>query len=142
MAPNGLKPWLKHIEPILALAKPETLKELCAFIGMVNFYRTMWRHCAHIMVPLTKLTKIEQSKFKQNWALNKIKPLTPSKLSFRKMLLRYPDPNLPFDIKTDASDSQLILALDVVSPMIIPDGRLGNGQMGGVPKARNSVDFH
>jgi hypothetical protein len=28
MTPTGLKPWLKRIEPILALAKPETLKQL------------------------------------------------------------------------------------------------------------------
>jgi hypothetical protein len=46
----------------------------CFHWGMVHFYRTMlWRHHrrhhrrrhAHIMVPLAKLTKIEQSKFKQ-----------------------------------------------------------------------------
>jgi hypothetical protein len=41
MTPTGLKPWLKQIEPILALAKPETLKQLRGFIGLVNFYRSM-----------------------------------------------------------------------------------------------------
>jgi hypothetical protein len=28
ITPTGLKPWLKCIKPILALAKPETLKHL------------------------------------------------------------------------------------------------------------------
>jgi hypothetical protein len=55
------------IKPILALAKPETLKQLCGFIGMVNFYRIMWRHQAHIMAPLTKLVKVEHSQFKRHW---------------------------------------------------------------------------
>jgi hypothetical protein len=64
MTPTGLKPWLKRIEPILALAKPETLKQLRGFIGMVNFYRSMWRHRAHIMAPLTKLVKVERKQFK------------------------------------------------------------------------------
>ncbi len=76
---------------------------------MVNFYRSMWRSPADIMAPLTKLVKIERNKFKQNWG-----PVKDNKafeaikvLIAQDILLRYPDPNLPFDIKTDASDYQL-----------------------------------
>jgi hypothetical protein len=47
MTPIGLKPWLKQIKPILALAKLETLKQLQGFIGMVNLYRSMWSLCSH-----------------------------------------------------------------------------------------------
>lgn len=41
MTTTGLKSGLKRIEPILALKKPETVRQLRGFIGMVNFYRTM-----------------------------------------------------------------------------------------------------
>jgi hypothetical protein len=86
------------------------------------FYRTiMWRHHAHIsMVPLTKLTKIEQSKFKQNWGPADQDTTLPcfdaikAALISQDVLLRYLDPNLPFDIETDASDSQLVGTIVVV----------------------------
>jgi hypothetical protein len=35
---------------------PKTLKELCGFIGMVNYYRNMWPHRALILAPLTSQT--------------------------------------------------------------------------------------
>jgi hypothetical protein len=66
MMPTGLKPWTKYIEPILALASPKIHKQLHSFIGRVIFYRTMLYHRAHVMATLTKLTKVEHSKFKQN----------------------------------------------------------------------------
>jgi hypothetical protein len=39
LTPTGPKPWHKKIKPILALAPPECLKQLCAFIGFVKFYK-------------------------------------------------------------------------------------------------------
>ncbi len=46
---------------------PKTLKELHDFIGMVvNYYRDMWPHRAHILTPLTSQTeatkKVKHSK--------------------------------------------------------------------------------
>ncbi len=35
---------------------PKTLKELHGFIGMVNYYRNMWPHQAHILTPSTLQT--------------------------------------------------------------------------------------
>jgi hypothetical protein len=60
MTPTGLKPWQKKMEPILALAPPQIAKQLCSFIGMINFYQDMWRHRAHILTPLTVLTKVQE----------------------------------------------------------------------------------
>jgi hypothetical protein len=104
-----LKPWLKKIELILALAKRETLKQLQGFIGMVNSYRTMWHHRAHTMAPLTKLVKVECSQFKkQHWGPEQDDPFeTVKALIAQEVLPRYPDPNLPFDIEMDASKYQL-----------------------------------
>jgi hypothetical protein len=47
-APIGLMPWKKKIHAVLKIEAPKTLKELCGFIGMVNYYRNMWPHRAHI----------------------------------------------------------------------------------------------
>jgi uncharacterized protein YozE (UPF0346 family) len=107
MTPTGLKPWLKQIEPILALTKLETLNQLGGFIGMVNFYRSIWRHCAHVMASSTKLVKVECNQFKQHWGPKQDNAFEALKaLITQDILLCYPDPNIPFD-KTHASDYQL-----------------------------------
>jgi hypothetical protein len=108
MTPTGLKPWQKKIEPILALASPTTVKQLRAFIGMINFYRDMWRHRAHILTPLTALTKVSNKKFAQHWTADCDRAFAAVKAMIcQNVLLTYLDPNLPYDIETDASDRQL-----------------------------------
>jgi hypothetical protein len=67
MMPKGLKPWQKKIEAILALAPPKTVKQLRLFTGMIKFYIDMWCHQAHILAPLTALTKVSKNQFVQPW---------------------------------------------------------------------------
>ena len=43
-------------EAIQALAVPKTRKQLCHFIGRINFYRDMWKKRSEIIAPLTALT--------------------------------------------------------------------------------------
>ena len=108
MTPQGLKPWKKKIEPILALKEPETVKQLRSFIGMVNYYRAMWKHCAHIMAPLTALTKHSSGSIKKHWTPQHSKAFQQAKAMIcQDVLLAYPDPNKEFVIETDASDLQL-----------------------------------
>jgi hypothetical protein len=60
------------------------------------------------MAPLSKLDKIERNKFRQKWGPEQDDAFEAVKaLIAQDVLLRYPNPNLPFDIKTDASDNQL-----------------------------------
>jgi hypothetical protein len=47
LTPNGLKPWKKKISAIIALKRPETVKQLRSFIGAVNFYRDMYPQRSH-----------------------------------------------------------------------------------------------
>jgi hypothetical protein len=112
MTPTGLKPWQKKIEPILALVPPKTVKQLRSFIGMINFYRDMWRHRAHILTPLTAMTKISNKEFTLHWNPECDKAFAAVKAMIcQEVLLTYPNPDLPYDIETDASDKQLGAAI-------------------------------
>jgi len=52
---EGIKPVQNKIQAVLDLQAPTTLKELRSFLGMVQFYRDMWKRRSHILAPLTDL---------------------------------------------------------------------------------------
>lgn len=108
LTPDGIKPLRKKIEGIMALDEPKTLKQLRGFIGMVNFYRDFWKSRAHLMAPLTSLTKIDRKQFAKAWTTKHSQCFQAIKTMIAEdVLLTYPDPNKPFLIQTDASDLQL-----------------------------------
>ena len=39
---EGIKPPPKKIEAILMLTPPKNVKQLCRFLGMVQYYRDLW----------------------------------------------------------------------------------------------------
>ena len=49
-------PIPKKVEAIQALAVQKTRKQLRQFIGMINFYRDMWKNRSELFAPLTALT--------------------------------------------------------------------------------------
>eukprot|EP00957_Ditylum_brightwellii_P070138 5327767-Ditylum_brightwellii.AAC.1 len=40
---QGIKPLQKRVEPILKISPPTTRKQLCSFIGMINYYCDTWQ---------------------------------------------------------------------------------------------------
>lgn len=107
LTPTGIKPWKKKVQGILAIDRPTTVTQLRSFIGMVNFYRDFWQKRAHIMAPLTALTKADKRQ-PLPWtaacdsAFQQVKAIIAE-----EVLLYYPDPNKQFIVEPDASKYQL-----------------------------------
>ena len=102
---EGIKPDTKKVEAISAIRAPTTRKQLRSFIGMVNFYRDMWKGRSHLLSPLTRLTS---NKIKFKWTDCEQKAFEAVKQAISKQsLLTYPDFSKPFEVYTDASDKQL-----------------------------------
>ncbi len=121
LTPTGLKPWKKKIDAVLNMEAPKMLKELPGLIGMVNYYRNMWPHQAHILSPLTLQTgapKKGQHQQKYVWTEEMQAAFDQMKvLMAMDVLCAYPNHNKLFHIYTDASDYQL-------GSCIMQDGQL------------------
>jgi hypothetical protein len=93
------------VEAILRLSPPKNKRQLRHFLGMINYYRDMWKRRSHYSAPLTGLVS-KTAKFvwgtEQQQAFDRIK-----KVISRETLLVFPDFNKEFHIYTDASDYQL-----------------------------------
>ena len=93
---EGIMPLPDKVEAIKNIAVPTTKKQLRSFIGLINYYRDMWKHRSDILTPLSAMTS-KQAKW--NWdtkcqkAFDSIK-----KIVSRETLLSYPNFNEPFDI--------------------------------------------
>jgi hypothetical protein len=90
---------------------PKTLKELCSFIRVVNYYHDMWPHSAHILTPLTSQTGAPKKGQPQQiyvWT-EKMQAVFDQMKSIMAMdvLCAYPNHNKWFHIYTDTSDYQL-----------------------------------
>ena len=101
---DGLKPLHSKINAILAMKKPENLKQLRSFLGLVAFYHDMWPQWMHVLTLLTNLL----STTKYVWSNEQdIAFLQMKSLVIKDTLLVFPDPNRQFLIETDVRDYQL-----------------------------------
>ena len=102
---EGIMPLPNKVAAIHEIEPPKTKKQLRRFIGIINFYRYMWKGRAEKLSPLTVLTS---KKAKWKWIEVEQQAFEAVKTAVAKnTLLVYPDFNEKFEIHTDASKHQL-----------------------------------
>ena len=114
LTPTGLKPWKKKVDAILKMDRPRNIKQLCSFLGAVNFLlRYVALSLTRFLKPLTELT----GKGEFVWDPDPDNPVHTKAFEAMKALITadafcaYPDHTKPFEIYTDSSDYQLGAAI-------------------------------
>ena len=98
---EGLKPMPSKIFAISSWKIPSNISQLQSFLGLVGYYRKFIPNFAAISNILYKLTS---SKVKFIWTEDHTYAFNLLRDSLcHQPILKYPDPNLPFIIRTDAS---------------------------------------
>ena len=100
---QGIKPNMDKVAAIRALKTPNSKKDCRSILGMAGWYRRHIPNFSKIVEPIVELTK-KYSKFK--WTDKQQKAFDYLKDSLTAIpLLAYPDPNKPYILYTDASDT-------------------------------------
>ena len=61
---EGIRPTKDKVKAILELKDPTTLRELRRILGMIQYYRDLWKGRSHILAPLTYLVGKSRKKLK------------------------------------------------------------------------------
>ena len=98
---EGIKPLPEKLESIKEMPPPTTPKEVKQFLGLIGYYRKFVPRFADIARPLTNLTQLDQpfewtDKCQASFELLK-------EALIKEPILRFPDPNKPYILYTDAS---------------------------------------
>ena len=103
---QGVRPQKSKVEKILSIKEPTNASRVRSFLGMMNYYRYMWKQRSTLIAPLTELSTKGKRKFiwmeNHSKAFRKIKQVVA-----KETLLVYPDFTKHFDVHTDSSDYQL-----------------------------------
>ena len=103
---EGLSKPPAYMEQVDSFPKPQTVKELRSFLGLVNFQRKFVPNCSVIMKPLSRLTGGKSSsKLVWNDAMNDAFQMLKDELK-KELTLSFPDYSdaaSPLELYTDAS---------------------------------------
>ena len=84
----------------------KTRKQLRRFLGMVNYYRYVWKRRSHVLAPLATLAGRSAKKY--IWTDEHQNAFESAKnMISREAMLAYPDFSQEFHVYADASDYQL-----------------------------------
>ena len=102
LSTKGIKPLPSKTQAINNMHPPKTPKQVCAFLGLVGYYRKFIRNFAKMAKPLTLLTH-QQANFE--WTPTHHNAfLTLKESVIQAPILCYPDPMKHYIVHTDASD--------------------------------------
>jgi RNase H-like domain found in reverse transcriptase/Reverse transcriptase (RNA-dependent DNA polymerase)/Retroviral aspartyl protease len=102
---KGIQPQPKKVAAIRHLNPPSNKRQLRCFLGMINYYRDMWRQRSHILAPLAAL---QSNTVKWKWSTEEQSAFDEIKrIIEREAILAFPDFSKPFHIHTDSSYLQL-----------------------------------
>ena len=90
---------------MLALSPPKNKTELRGFVGMINYYRDMWKGRSSMLAPLTSMCG-KNEKFEWTPQMQEAFELVKTKI-LNEAMLAHPDFSKPFNVHTDSSDYQL-----------------------------------
>ena len=98
---EGIKPLPEKLDNIKEMPPPTTPKEVKQFLGLIGYYRKFVPRFANVAQPLTNLTRLDQpfewsDKCQTSFELLK-------EALIKEPILRFPDPNKPYTLYTDAS---------------------------------------
>ena len=98
---EGIKPLPEKLDSIKEMPPPTTPKEVKQFLGLIGYYRKFVPRFGNVARPLTNLTRLDQlfewsDKCQVSFELLK-------EALIKEPILRFPDPNKPYTLYTDAS---------------------------------------
>ena len=99
---KGTKPLPSKTQAIQNMHPSKMPKQVCAFLGLLGYYRKLIKHIAKIAKPLTLLTH-QQAKFK--WTPTHYNAfLTLKESVIQALILHYPNPKKCYIVYTDTSN--------------------------------------
>jgi len=97
------KPDEKKVSKILQVSKPQNKKQVRSFLGMIGYYRKFIPNFSAISAPLTDMTR-KGNPNEVKWTDHTIRTFETLKQQMSSApILKLPDLNKPFIIRTDAS---------------------------------------
>ena len=98
---DGIEPVPDKLESLKAMVRPTNPKGIKQYLGFVGYYRKFIPKYSDIAKPLTELTKLDIT-FEWTEECQKAYDLLKEYL-LKEPVLKYPDPELPYILYTDAS---------------------------------------
>lgn len=102
---RGAVPLPSKVQAVVDFPRPESVKSLQEFLGMVNFYNRFLPRAAHLLQPLYGALRLKKGSDKVEWNPEQVQAFEGAKSALANAaLLAHPVSSAPVSLTTDASD--------------------------------------